>query len=544
MSINYFFTIVVYYYIISVCHSELEERHDYDTASANSYTVLAVLQNAELPITLTSGLPMRLSIAPLTTGIKLELRNDTRNVTQEGSPGFVIFQVHSQVHALTLSLTPQYEYESSVNTTAAGVVYVYKILSEHPTAYLNNTHNTSVQVLIIATSYTDRDPIPGGCSLEFAQEQAPYCKLHEHYSIAATLNFQFAQQISARGSPVSCETSYQLNSVEYDVYMYFLKHNDFSEDEYFASIEKLLTVNSIQETARKVHTLDSKEKTSVGFGLYRGQGAMYAVIARDRETLRAVPYVPIGGYGCKLSEPAHTCDGYNVIVIAVLLAVIGGMLWLLLWVWLCIPVVSILLTGLVLGYVCSSLLFFVAFGGLDFFRNGLNYAMVFLSIVLLVPCLLLPFSNLVSLVSTAVVGSYAFVVAIDQFTRGSMTYVVLNSVRHGYSEFSEAFVLVPFQTNEVVLTVVWMVLAVLGIALQLRRERQRAPFPPPPSLTWMQYVRRPGSSIAIDDSSSETSQDDDREPLIQARLPVLMYGATLDAVTGDRPHHVDRRQTL
>uniref|UniRef100_A0A6G5A4L2 Putative secreted protein n=1 Tax=Rhipicephalus microplus TaxID=6941 RepID=A0A6G5A4L2_RHIMP len=99
--------------------------------------------------------------------------------------------------------------------------------------------------------------------------------------------------------------------------------------------------------------------------------------------------------------------------------------------------------------------------------------------MLLPALLLLPQAKLLSVVSCSLVGGYCTILAADQYLGTSLSYVVLNVVRRslipgGY----QASNTVPFQLNDVLLSMTWAALFALGTVLQLWSERGRDALPP------------------------------------------------------------------
>ncbi|KAH9373963.1 hypothetical protein HPB48_016610 [Haemaphysalis longicornis] len=101
-----------------------------------------------------------------------------------------------------------------------------------------------------------------------------------------------------------------------------------------------------------------------------------------------------------------------------------------------------------------------------------------------------------SVLSCSLVGGYCTILAADQYLGTSLSYVVLNVVRRslvpgGYQASNP----VPFQLNDVLLSVTWAALFVLGTVLQLWSERGRAPFPQSPYHKWVRERSSAGQPL-------------------------------------------------
>uniref|UniRef100_A0A4D5S6Z1 TM7S3/TM198-like domain-containing protein n=2 Tax=Ixodes scapularis TaxID=6945 RepID=A0A4D5S6Z1_IXOSC len=152
------------------------------------------------------------------------------------------------------------------------------------------------------------------------------------------------------------------------------------------------------------------------------------------------------------------------VLAALLGGVLGGIFWMLLWYFLAIPVLSIVVPGLLLGFLIAAIFLFT-----------------------LVPLLLLlPQTKMLSILSCSLVGSYCAILAADVYLGTSLSYIILNVIRRslvpgGYSASNQ----VPFQMNDVLLSLIWAGLCIAGVVLQTWSERGRAPFPQSPYQKWL-----------------------------------------------------------
>lgn len=86
--------------------------------------------------------------------------------------------------------------------------------------------------------------------MEFVTEIAPYLRLRSNTG-KNYLEFQHASMGAFRDEPPPL-CSLSLSYITYDVYISYLKENDFGEEEYFEKIRKMSTVSSVKKIASKV----------------------------------------------------------------------------------------------------------------------------------------------------------------------------------------------------------------------------------------------------------------------------------------------------
>ncbi|EEC07337.1 conserved hypothetical protein [Ixodes scapularis] len=286
-------------------------------------------------------------------------------------------------------------------------------------------------------------------------------------------------------------------------------------------------------------------KTRALFLTYPGEGTIYNVIVRQTTREGQVfeaAYVPVATYGCLWFSRVEACNqrggpwalfmslllslagliicfrghryfpfqmfffGFlalslisfmlftkvtrmsaNEGVLAALLGgVLGGIFWMLLWYFLAIPVLSIVVPGLLLGFLIAAIFLFTPVGEAAFLQNSISY-WIFLGCFTLVPLLLLlPQTKMLSILSCSLVGSYCAILAADVYLGTSLSYIILNVIRRslvpgGYSASNQ----VPFQMNDVLLSLIWAGLCIAGVVLQTWSERGRAPFPQSPYQKWL-----------------------------------------------------------
>ena len=153
------------------------------------------------------------------------------------------------------------------------------------------------------------------------------------------------------------------------------------------------------------------------------------------------------------------------------IGLLGGLLWSFVWRFWGIPALSVLPVVLMLGFLVSSLLFYLPIS-FEFLTNDFNFWSAFSCCWLVLPVFFVTFSRLVcclsffllkyrdliinfsfkkkkgNVVGCAVIGSYAVIVPIDHYIGSSLKYIVLNVVRRATVKgFGRAVLDPPYQDN-------------------------------------------------------------------------------------------------
>ncbi|XP_037569814.1 transmembrane 7 superfamily member 3 [Dermacentor silvarum] len=458
---------------------------------------------------------------------------------------FLLFQAHAQNVPVTISYsadTPPDKTESDTGTNT-GLVVVLKAWDTDATTFIHNPSVDNVTLLLVVSLHGSKDPVPGGCNMEFPVEVSPFLRLVLK-STELAVEFQHASSGVPREAQTS-KCSRSLPLFRYDLYVYYLDQWDLSEDHYLTAVSKMLDPSSVKSNAHLVKAYRENPKTRALFLTYPGEGAVYSVLVEQVTwdgQIHEAAYVPIATYGCLWYTQSETCRRLESawgLVVALLLSIagliicfrghrffsfqmfffgflafslisfmvfiaitrasardgllaallggaLGGLLWMAIWWLFAIPVLSISLSGLFLGFLVAAVLLFTPLGEVAFLQSSLSY-WVFVSCIMLLPTvLLLPQARLLSVLSCCLVGGYCTILAADQYLGTSLSYVVLNVVRRslvpgGY----QASNTVPFQLNDLLLSLTWAALFVLGTVLQLWSERGRAPFPQSPYHKWI-----------------------------------------------------------
>ncbi|GLV37223.1 hypothetical protein CBL_01947 [Carabus blaptoides fortunei] len=408
-----------------------------------------------------------------------------------------------------------------VNGTNIGLVQIITGANNYQFFVKNKNIQSNNTVLIAIVPY-GAAPIPGGCNMEFPTEIAPYQKLT--YSDAViTVD---AQPASINGH--RCEQQI----VQHEMYHMYLPESDFTPEVYFSGIKNMLTVTDISYYGTQASRPGNGFLRRL-YSAYKGTGSVYVIIANIMGQTSA--YVPIVSYACDPLNLAESCDGPTTIVskvlcgvlvflgiftcyfghrffktemflvgflvgglvtflilsmfaklslrdITIISLVIGcifGLIWLAFWWYYGIPVLSTLLSLIVLGFLFASIIFYAGLGDITIVRNNITYWGFFTSIVLLTITVLTGFMHKANILACATVGSYAFIIPIDHYYGTNMKYIFINTVRRATVEnFEAAIIDPPYQFKDLLLTLLWLTLAISGVVHQWRQQRGRPPFPP------------------------------------------------------------------
>lgn len=480
------------------------------------------------------------------TEIKLNVSSPVEFILQNipSNVSFILFQVHSQYANMTLSITKIPSVNDSETGSDAGLLTDLRTNQTVCTWYLETSSADPLLATALTIPYTERDPIPGACNLEFNLDTDPNVylqyNLYETVIMFAPANVGHARE----ATPLACDVQTGPESrwrLQYDIYQYFLPENNLNDSVLLAHLQKMSLVPLISANGIKLATLTSSDRTTMSFSSIPGEGVIYNVVVRDPVLNTSAAYVPVHTYACSFTAAMDSCAtlgkvstkvfftlcavfglficffghrflkidffsmgfiifGFFMFVLlttvthlnhdarlslTAMTGVIGGLMLVGYWwrfgcIYLCI-----LLVGLVLGFLVAAIVFFTPIGDYSTFRNDSIFWLTFTCIALLVPACLLPFPKILNILSCSVVGSYAVVLAIDSYLYTSLSYITLNILKRALNrDFSIAYSSVPFQRNDFIIIAVWVVLVVSGVMTQLYRERERPSFPPTPYVIW------------------------------------------------------------
>ncbi|XP_010593807.1 transmembrane 7 superfamily member 3 isoform X1 [Loxodonta africana] len=477
------------------------------------------------------------------------LRHISSNAT------FLIFQIHSQYQNTTVSFSKTPLPSTSGTGSDIGLVFILRPEQSMCTWHLEAADAEPVQNMAIPLSYSEGDPVPGGCNLEFDLDIDPNIYM-EYNFFETSIKFAPANLGYARGTdPPPCDVGMGQDSrwrLRYDVYQYFLPENDLTEQVLLKHLQRMVEVPQVKANAVKVVTLTANDKTSIYFSSLRAQGVIYNVIVWDPLLNTSAAYVPVHTYACTFKAMEGNCSSlgrvstkvfftlfallglficffghrfwktelffigfifmgfffyilitrltpikYDIrLILTAIAGSIGGIFLVGTWWRFGTLVFCMLCVGLVLGFLISSMMFFTPLGNLKIFRDDVVFWVTFSCIAVIIPVVFMGCLRILNILTCGIVGSYSVVLAIDSYLYTSLSYMTLNVLKRALNmDFRRAFTNVPFQTTDFIILAVWGMLAVSGITLQIRRERGQPFFPPHPYKVWKRERERRVTNI-------------------------------------------------
>ncbi|OXB56562.1 hypothetical protein ASZ78_015158, partial [Callipepla squamata] len=345
------------------------------------------------------------------------------------------------------------------------------------TWYLRSLDANQVLSTAISIPYTDKDPIPGGCNLEFDLEVDPNIYL-DYTLVDVRIKFAPANLGYMRGAaPPSCDSGTGQNSrwrLRYDVYQYFLPENNLSEMVLMSHIRKMSDVQSVKANGVKMLTVTSDDKTDVYFSSLPGQGVIYNVIVWDPLWNTSAAYIPVHTYACSFADLVDNCSSLSKLstkIFFTALAVLG--------LFTCFFGHRFWKTDLFfMGFIFMGFFFFVFItrvtglsydgkkvtvftnarkllvkygvfaGDYRVFRDDVVFWVTFSAVALMIPVLFVGCPRILNILACGIVGSYSVVLAIACYVYTSLAYIALDLLRRLLNDyFSRAYTNVPFQTN-------------------------------------------------------------------------------------------------
>lgn len=468
---------------------------------------------------------------------------------------FIVLQFHTQHHNVTLSYTQLPGYGSSITSTDAGLLSTLLPAQSTLSWFLKTADGNNVTGIAVILPYRNTDPVPGACNQEFPLDIDP--NIYLQYNLFETIvTFAPANIGYARGqSPPACDVDTGSGTrwrLVYEVYQYFLPEGDLSEQSLISGMERVANIQNIQDNSRKVMTLSSHERTQLSFNSLPGQGVIFSVVVRDPAFNTSAAYIPAHTYACSFNSTLDDCStlgkvstkvfftvmaaaglfvcflghhffkcelfcmgfGFMAFVFFVLITgttaleyeirlaltavmgVVGGVVLVMSWWRFGSVIACVLVVGLILGFLVSSIVFFTPFGDLSIFHNDVVFWVVFVCIMVIVPPFFIRWPREGNIITCGVVGAYAVVLAVNAYTYTSLSYITLDVLKHFLNhDFSRAFISVPLQDIDFIMITVWVVLGISGIVMQLYRERSRPLFPPSPYVMWKQERERRKTNI-------------------------------------------------
>ncbi|XP_051544417.1 transmembrane 7 superfamily member 3-like isoform X2 [Myxocyprinus asiaticus] len=468
---------------------------------------------------------------------------------------FITLQFHTQHRNITLSYTLVPVYGQSLTAVDAGLLSTLLPTQSTISWFLQTPDGNSVTGIAVVLPYTSTDPVPGACNQEFPLDIDPNIYL-QYNLFETTISFAPANIGYARGeTPPACDVDMGSSTrwrLVYEVYQYFLPEGDQSGQSLISGMERVANVKSIQDNSRKVMLLSSHDRTQLSFNSLPGQGVVFSVVVRDPVFNTSASYIPVHTYACSFNSTLDGCNTlgrvstklfftvtgvaglfvcflghrffkcelfcmgfgfmaffffvlitsttaleYDIrLALTAVMGVVGGVVLVMSW-WRSGSVMAcILVVGLILGFLISSIAFFTPLGDLPIFHNDVVFWVVFTCIMVVVPLFFIRWPREGNIITCGVVGAYTVILAINAYTYTSLSYITLDVLKRFLNHnFSRAFISVPLQDIDFILITVWVVLGVSGIVVQLYRERSRPFFPPSPYVMWKQERERRKTNV-------------------------------------------------
>ncbi|XP_068623092.1 transmembrane 7 superfamily member 3-like [Battus philenor] len=444
------------------------------------------------------------------------------NITK--SVSFIILQVHSHFYNVTV-YNNTFTRSSSVYGTNVGMYSSVKPSLDK--FFIINENAVNIKLYLSVHGYGAKDPIPGGCNMEFQPPVSPY--LHVSY----TKDYVLVESASARDTTDPLCTS--LNNANVIFYLMYLPERKFDSDTFFEGIRNMMTLDNIIENGVVVPETTWRMRRMLS--AYPGTGSIYVAVAYSSTNSSAYSvYVPTYTYACSPTDESG-CEllddmlsqllctsllffglfmcffGHRffktemflvgllsgVIITYILISLIAdlerpallgastlsgmffGAIWLLFWWFYGIPVLAVMLSTLNLGFLFAALVNFGLPGGLALLQVDFNFWTVYVFIMTFSSLMLLSMTFISNILCCAILGAYATIYPIDYFVGSNLKYIINNTIRRAVvPKFNSAVLSPPFQLTDVLVMLLWLTLAITGFFFQHYQNRLKPPFPPPP----------------------------------------------------------------
>ena len=378
--------------------------------------------------------------------------------------------------------------------------------------------------------YSEGDPVPGQCSNKEGVWPLPALTL-EARSEVIRLNFSAAAP-NIRGACNNRE------EVTYKVYQRYICDEKDMENAFFEALKNFKDISSIETWGSRVSSL-GPHKNRLVFANYAPIGSVYAVIAAavNGSSLYGLGH----SYGCDLDPVTGACHQETLAIVQIscacslfaglLLAFMGHKYFLgsqilfgfyagvyigyillqvfcdlefyflfflvmacgvgmaittvSIWIFLGIPVLSVVLPTLEVGVVLASVVLYLPETNTITLTTSLHYWLVYACLVLAGPISLLAFTHKAHILACVIVGSVLVMIPVDFFLGTGLRFIFLNVLRRSYvRDYREAIFVPLLQSEELLVLACWLATIALALLTQLLVQRGRPPFPPSPFQQW------------------------------------------------------------
>ncbi|XP_053616559.1 transmembrane 7 superfamily member 3-like isoform X2 [Plodia interpunctella] len=452
---------------------------------------------------------------------KIQVNFENENINPKIS--FIVFQVHSHIYNVTVYNNTK-NYMSTQTGTNVG--FYSSVTLKIDTFFIENPNTIGFELYVAVFGYYWPDPIPGGCNMEFPQPIAPYIRVitNDNYILADAALPQAVNDMKC--------TELSLN-VKF--YMMYLPERDFSQATYFDSLKNMLTLDKIVKKGVEIPETNIRKELRRMTSAYRGTGVIYVAVAYTYPEKLYSVYAPGYSYACSpLVDGCELLDDLlsrficilllfgglficflghrffktemfligllsGVVITYILISLIAeldnsalvlasllsgtffGAVWCLFWWFYGIPVVSVLLPAMNVGFLAAAIFYYRLPGGILMLQDEIAFWTLFVFLMLIISVLFVPVTFICNIMACAVLGAYAVVYPMDFYFGSNLRYIIINVVRRAVVPgFEKAVLSPPFEWKDGAVTVMWIVLAMSGFLFQQYHNRGRPPFPPPP----------------------------------------------------------------
>lgn len=488
--------------------------------------------------------------------IQVNFENINSNVS------FIVFQVHSHEYNVTVCNN-----SCVMDSMEKGnnIGFYSSVKPNIDTFYIKNENFLDINLYIAVHGYMDQDPIPGGCNMELSVPIAPFTftnfnKVYINIEVSPAKSYQDPNCLSA-------------SAVTVKFYRMYLPERNFDADVYFEGIKDMMSLEKIREKAEEIPSSVWTMRRMVS--AYHGTGSIYVAVAYDKNDQYYSIYAPTYTYACiPLKDNCELFDDLlsafmctimlfvgvficyfghrffktemflfgllsGVIITHILISLIveldtsellgasllsgvffGG-IWYMFWWYYGIPVISVMLPALNLGFLVAAIFYYKLPGGIRLLMDDFNFWTLFIFMMCLVALMLVCVAFASNMLCCAVLGAYTVVYAMDYSFGSTLKYIVINTIRRAtVPEFKFAVLTPPFEWKDALVTSIWVTLSITGFLVQQFHNRGRPPFPPPPRSVRPRMPEPLGYSTLINNRQRYNSTQGNR-PLYTERTPLL-----------------------
>ncbi|RVE53028.1 hypothetical protein evm_002326 [Chilo suppressalis] len=499
---------------------------------------------------------------------------------------FIIFQVHSHKYNVNV-------YSKTYTEVTGQNIGLYSLTKPKPDVfYIENRNTFNLKLLISVYGYRERDPVPGGCNMEFPVPVSPFMRTSYH------TDYIFIDAAPARYyNDIQC---LKYNVVNVEFYVMYLPARSYDEDTYFNGIKDMMSKESIIQNGYNIPKSYWPMRRMLS--AFTGTGTIFAAVATDVENPEYYSvYIPTHNYSCMSTPDEDGCeileddlskfvcatllfaglfmcyfghrffktemflfgmlsgvmitfilismiadlDKAALISASVLSGVFFGAIWVTFWWFYGIPIIAVTLPALNLGFLLSAIVYNRFPGNIALIQENFNFWTIFILVMVLATTILISMTFEANILCCAVLGAYAAVYPIDIYLGSNLKYIIINTVRRAVvPKFNNAAILTPFGWRDILVVIVWVSLAVSGFVFQYYNNRGRPPFPPPPRS--VRPTRPEGYDAIPETTSTSTVGGRSTRPEGYGAIPQTTRNAEPSAPTISYPtgNIIDERKRL